>query len=1368
MNPRRRDMQMESGEGRQGRGGWIMKRTWSCWALVGVLVAFGLTYSSVGYAQQVVINEIHHTPVSSGTQEFLEFYNSGTAAVDVGGWSISDAIVLTIPGGTSIPAGGYLVVTKSISALQAATGYTAPIQWTSGSLSSGETITLKMADSSVADVVAYTSAAPWPSTASTGPSIELKNPALDNNVGASWSASLAANGTPGAKSSTYTAAPTVSSKDPANGAIVPTLTQVTVTFNEPVENVTADDLTVNGVPASSYSGSGAGPYVFTVTDTSAVVMTVVLSATGGIQNPSGAPFAGASWIYYDHPPKVVINELNYNAYLEVEQYDFFELYNNDTVVFDISKWAVSKGIVFTFPDGTLLDPGEYLVLAKDAVALRALLPSIPAEVTVLTWTSGNLSNGGETVELSDNFANVIDTTTYDDAGEWPTSTDGGGPSLELINPALPNTAAAAWKASTGNYGTPGQRNSVWEANPAPIISEVLHQPVIPQPNQSVTITARVLDDAGAPQSVTLHYRLDAQVSFVNPNPYIDVPMYDDGTHGDVTAGNALYTAVVPGQANDQQMDFYISSGDGVNTGVAPAYHATLDAKGNPSQTFLCKFSNEVLPTDFPVYHMLITQANRAWQESLTGEIDGKMKFDATFIDGSGNLWYNVVERYRGQSSMYIWPRSFRIDFPSNRPLTSVLGFPTYKLQLLGHFPVRQKMGYELFNKAGIPAPMTGWARFRSTGHNYDTFGYGSDGFYGLYCAAERIEGDFLDSQDGGVTPPRNTTGDGNLYRGEHDGDLRWEGWDPNAYRTDVNGRNGYSKENNEEEDYWDDLIDVIDWLNNHGEGDEYAAGVAARIEENEWAGFFGVHTVMGNREGAIYRDTGDDYYIYFNPPTDPNGWNSQLIPWDLDAVMTDGNETIWRQNVNAVRKWIRHNAFAPYYLRWLRRLMDDEFSQAQMDALIDSMPNAAFAPSGGSDTYPLTKAQFKNWTRNRRTFMESEIRDGLTVTGIPASPYTDTNPVIQVSGLLDQNHTATVRVNGELATFSIYGGTWSKSVTLIPGLNDVVVEAYDLDGSVRDTVSNEVFYNPPGSQQLSLWMRAPRRMINDKPLTIEAKIVDEAGRPDYTKWNVLGSVSVVRLPDRTPVAITDTVFDSHLPVPDDSIRFYSGWASVSFTLDQGAAFTPGDIEVTVSYSGMSDSQVVTVIGSPAFRTMSGTIGGVDLIWGPNENIRVTGNMTVPSGSTLTINPGTLVMVDTTGGSENGTLITVQGRVQALGTEDNPVHFFSERGPLAMALTQSGSASNANCWRGFQFYGSASSTFQHVFLSGAGNGPVVSHPRPPIMGCSTRTRSPRSAACSRTTTGWCSRARERGTTPSARTWSPAPGSAASSSGTVTRC
>jgi hypothetical protein len=90
------------------------------------------------------------------------------------------------------------------------------------------------------------------------------------------------------------------------------------------------------------------------------------------------------------------------------------------------------------------------------------------------------------------------------------------------------------------------------------------------------------------------------------------------------------------------------------------------------------------------------------------------------------------------------------------------------------------------------------------------------------------------------------------------------------------------------------------------------------------------------------------------------------------------------------------------------------------------------------------------------------------------------------------------------------------------------------------------------------------------------------------------------------------------------------------------------------------------------------------------------------------------MVDTTGSLENGTLITVQGQVSAVGSQDNPIHFFSERGPAAMIHTISGSLSNADAWRGIYHFGSGSSTYKWVFLTGAGNGPITGHPRPPVF------------------------------------------------------
>ena len=199
-------------------------------------------------------------------------------------------------------------------------------------------------------------------------------------------------------------------------------------------------------------------------------------------------------------------------------------------------------------------------------------------------------------------------------------------------------------------------------------------------------------------------------------------------------------------------------------------------------------------------------------------------------------------------------------------------------------------------------------------------------------------------------------------------------------------------------------------------------------------------------------------------------------------------------------------------------------------------------------------------------------------------------------------------------------------------------------------------------------------MLNDKTLTLDVAVTDPIGRIHYRLWDEPATGSVVRLPDRTPVATTTTVFDAHVPVAQGAVRLMNGWGSVSFTLDEGANFAPGDVEVTVAWERISASRAVTVVANPEFRDMSGNLVGADLVWGPDENIRVTAGLTVPGGSTLTIHPGTLVLVNTTGGRGNGTLFVVNGSIDALGTRDRPIHFFSERGAAAMTLTQGGSAS----------------------------------------------------------------------------------------------
>lgn len=1260
---------------------------------------------------QVVINEIHYNPNSADDlEEFIELHNAGPTQVDISGWKLTGFLTagdtFAFPAGTVIAAGGFVVVAANPATLQTRTGCVTTLAWpvTSALSNGGEPLGLTDAADNVVDSIVYDDAAPWPlAPDGGGPSLELANPTLDNAAGGSWAASTGTNGTCNAVNSVYSAQPKVTSTIPARGALITSLTEISVTFSWPVTGVTADDMVVDGTPATGVTGTGAGPYLFAVSTSSTGTVRVVLNS-GGIQDSGGNAFPGDAWEYFFRYGRIVINENNYHPLNDDEALQFLELYNADTEVVDLSGWGTS-GVTHTFAAGTTLAPGAYLVMAKNAAYLQANV-AIPGGVQVVQWMGGDLSNGGEAITLTNRYGVIMDTLTYSDSGEWPAVCDGGGPSLELIHPDLPNEFSAAWRASLVTHGTPGAQNGVYDPDPAPIVYGTAQTPTRPAGGQAVTVTAGAIARGGVPPVMTLYSRRDADPKLA----YDSTPMFDDGAHGDGAAGDGRFGATLAGLASGNQLDFYITATAAGRTAEAPSGHAVTNKYGEPSQTYLTAFSDDVLPVDYPVFQILVTLSNKRHQEALTGELDRREQFDCTFVDGAGNLWYNLSERYRGQSSILKLPSSYRVDFPTDRPLMSPMGFPVTVLQLNSMNPMRQFLGFDLFNRAGVPAAKTAWIHLRYTGINYDTCCNGQNGYYGMHLMIEKVDDDFVGSQNGLVVPGRGLNDAGNLYRGQNDGDLRWEGTNPDTYRADVYDRNGYTKESNSGADVWVDLIALCDALNNTPAA-QYAAHVASHIDEDNWARFFAIHNLLGNKEGGIYRDTGDDYFFYFNPL--PAGDEMKMIPWDTDSVLLSSHETIWRTNVASVRNVLRHNAFAPIYVKALEDLMANEYSAASMGAVIDAMPNV-FATSGCSDDDPCTRQQFKNWIAAQTAAFQAEIKDDLTLVGVPPSPYTDANAVIALSGSLGQAGTHNVTVNGQPATFNVYAGTWSYNLTLAAGMNAILVQAWDRSGAEKDRAESTVFYNPAGSQQLGMEMRAPRRMVNTKTLTIEAKITDAIGRPDYTKWDVLGTVTVRKVSDGTTVPITMTVFDPHVAVTNGTIRLVNGWGSVSFTLDAGAAFGAGDIEVEVAWSGLTASQVVTVLDNPPYRAVQGTLSGADLTWGPDEVVRVTGNVTINGGDTLSIRPGTLVWVDTTGSLENGTLFTVNESVQAVGSRDNPIFFFSDRGPAAMALTQSGSASNAQAWRGFFHWGSATSRYEHVFLTGAGNGVVTGHPRPPVL------------------------------------------------------
>src|SRR5438477_6027466 len=102
-------------------------------------------------------------------------------------------------------------------------------------------------------------------------------------------------------------------------------------------------------------------------------------------------FTGASELPQN---RVVINEIMYHP--TVPNASFIELFNLSTAsTFDLSHWRLD-GADFTFPPGTLIGPGGFVVIAKDRATLAA---TYGTSIPLAGEFNGQLNNAGETLRL---------------------------------------------------------------------------------------------------------------------------------------------------------------------------------------------------------------------------------------------------------------------------------------------------------------------------------------------------------------------------------------------------------------------------------------------------------------------------------------------------------------------------------------------------------------------------------------------------------------------------------------------------------------------------------------------------------------------------------------------------------------------------------------------------------------------------------------------------------------------------------------------------------------------------------------------------------------------------------------------------------
>ncbi len=142
----------------------------------------------------VVFNEIMYHPMGGNSlAEFIEFYNRGDIAHDIGGWTVG-GVGYELPPDTVIGPGEYLVIARNPAGIRSAYGLDESVVVDlayEGSLANGgERLRLRDPFGNVADKVRYYDGGDWSSWAdSGGSSLERIDPFGESSVASSWDAS---------------------------------------------------------------------------------------------------------------------------------------------------------------------------------------------------------------------------------------------------------------------------------------------------------------------------------------------------------------------------------------------------------------------------------------------------------------------------------------------------------------------------------------------------------------------------------------------------------------------------------------------------------------------------------------------------------------------------------------------------------------------------------------------------------------------------------------------------------------------------------------------------------------------------------------------------------------------------------------------------------------------------------------------------------------------------------------------------------------------------------------------------------------------------------------------------------------------------
>jgi hypothetical protein len=172
-------------------------------------------------------------------------------------------------------------------------------------------------------------------------------------------------------------------------------------------------------------------------------------------------------------PRLGVSELHFHpagpsaaewaaGYTDANRFEFIELVNYGTGTCDLNGVQFVNGVHFDFTGSALtsLPASQYMLVVKD---LGAFQYRYGAGLPIAGEYTGQLDNAGERITMVDRLGATLIDFTYGTGVPWPTIADGGGPSLEVIDPQGNLNLPPNWHASALPGGSPGKPSPV----PAP-------------------------------------------------------------------------------------------------------------------------------------------------------------------------------------------------------------------------------------------------------------------------------------------------------------------------------------------------------------------------------------------------------------------------------------------------------------------------------------------------------------------------------------------------------------------------------------------------------------------------------------------------------------------------------------------------------------------------------------------------------------------------------------------------------------------------------------------------------------------------------------------------------------------------------------